>query len=84
MVVDAAVPEKGLVAISPKEVPCPDVLVWVFDTLLQGRHVLPVFPMLIPQVPGIDRREDEAGNHDTTYLLDSSLGRLLVLSRGSY
>lgn len=59
-----------LVTVSPEEVLGPDVLVRIFHALLQGREVFPVFPMLIPQVPGVDASEDEAGCDDTVTLLD--------------
>jgi hypothetical protein len=48
VVVDLVIPEKSLVSIPPEEVLCPDVLVWVFDSFLQGWEMAPVFPMLIP------------------------------------
>lgn len=38
-----------LISITPVEVLGSDVLVWVFGSLLQRLHVLPVGPMLIPQ-----------------------------------
>jgi len=53
-----------LVTISPKEVPRPYVLIWILNPLLQRRQVLPMLPMLPPQIPGIDAAEDEAGNDD--------------------
>ena len=65
MVVDFIIPEESLIAISPEEVPRPDVLVWVFDSFLQRRHVFPVLPMFGPQVVGVDGCEDEAGCDDT-------------------
>lgn len=59
MVVDRVVPEEGLVAVAPGEVLGADVLVGVLDALLERRHVLPVLPVLRPQVPGVQAREDE-------------------------
>jgi hypothetical protein len=57
--------QQRLVPISPREILRPDVLVRILDPLLQRRQMLPVFPMLVPKVPGIDAAEDEAGGHDT-------------------
>jgi hypothetical protein len=51
-----------LVTITPWVVLVTDVLVWVFDSFLERRHVLPVLPMLCPQVIGVDASEDQAGN----------------------
>lgn len=61
MVVDAVVPEQGLVAIAPRVVLGADVLVGVLDALLQGGHVLPVLPVLGPEVVGVEACEQEAG-----------------------
>ena len=55
----------NLVTISPEEVLRPQVLVGVFNSLLQSRKMLPVLPMFVPQVVGIDASEDQAGNNDT-------------------
>jgi hypothetical protein len=65
VVVDAGVPEEGLVAVSPGEVLGPDVLVGVLDALLERGHVAPVLPVLVPEVVGVVAREDDAGG-DTT------------------
>ena len=46
--------EAYLVTVAPGEVPHADVLVGVLDTLLQGREVGPVLPVLVPQVVGVD------------------------------
>lgn len=64
VIVDLVIPEHRLITIAPEEVLRSDVLIRVFDSLLQRRHVLPVLPMLIPQVPGVDASEDEAGDDD--------------------
>ena len=45
--------QQGLVAISPLEVLGSDVLVRVFGALLQGGHVAPVLPVVLPQDPGV-------------------------------
>jgi len=57
-----------LVTISPKEVPGPDVLVGVFDSLFQRRHVAPVLPMLVPQILRIDRAQDQTRYHNAFLL----------------
>lgn len=62
MVVHFGVPEQSLVAISPKEVLGPDVLVRVLDLLLKRRLVRLVLPVLGPQAVGIDACEDERGD----------------------
>lgn len=51
-----------LVAIAPGEVLGADVLISILGTLLKWGHVLPVLPVLIPKVVGIDATEDQAGN----------------------
>lgn len=51
-----------LVTISPGEVLAADVLVGVLSTLLQRGHVVPVLPVLVPQVVGVQATTDEAGN----------------------
>src|SRR2546421_3044669 len=55
-----------LVTISPKEVPGPDVLVGIFDSLFQRRHVAPVLPMLVPQILRIDRAQDQTRYHNAS------------------
>ena len=54
--------QDSLVSISPGEVLRPNVLVWVLYPLLQWRHMRPMNPMLGPQIVGVDRRDDQAGN----------------------
>jgi hypothetical protein len=53
-----------LVTVSPGEVLRPDVLVGVLDALLEGREVLPVLPMLGPEVVGVDAGDQEGGDAD--------------------
>lgn len=65
VVVDLIIPEKCLVSITPAEVLRSNVLVWVFNSLFQGWEMTPMFPMLVPQVPGVDTTEYKAGNDDT-------------------
>lgn len=54
-----------LVTITPEEVLGPDVLVRVLGLLLQTGAVREVLPMLIPQVVGVDRTEDQDGRNGT-------------------
>ena len=51
-----------LVTISPGEVLAADVLVGVLSTLLQRGHVVPVLPVLVPQVVGVQTTANEAGD----------------------
>lgn len=55
--------QQRLIAISPREILRPDVLVWVLDAFLQGREMLPVLPVLVPEIPGVDAAEDDAGDY---------------------
>ena len=48
-----------LVTVAPREVAGADVLVGVLDTLLEGGHVRPVLPMLVPEVVGVEAGEEE-------------------------
>jgi hypothetical protein len=54
-----------LITISPRVVLGADVLVGVFHTLFQRGHVLPVLPMLVPEVVSIKATTDQAGNDGT-------------------
>ncbi len=47
-----------LITITPAKVLRTKVLVRILGTLLQWRHMVPMLPMLIPQVPSIDRTKD--------------------------
>lgn len=51
-----------LITISPGVVLHPEVLVGVLGTLLERGHVLPVLPVLIPEVPGVDTGKQHARN----------------------
>jgi len=64
VVVDLVIPEQGLVSITPEEVLCSNVLVWVLDSFFQGWKMAPMFPMLVPEVPCVDATEYEAGDDD--------------------
>ena len=55
-----------LISISPEEVLCPKVLVWILDSLLQWRKMAPVLPMLIPQILCIDAPKDQAWYDDAS------------------
>ena len=50
-----------LVAVAPRVVAGADVLVGVLGTLLEGGHVRPVLPMLVPEVVGVEAGEDKGG-----------------------
>lgn len=54
--------ETHLVTITPGVVLGTDVLVGVLGALLKRRHVVPVLPVLIPQVVGIEAATNQAGN----------------------
>lgn len=54
-----------LVTVAPGEVLHADVLVGVLGALLQRGHVLPVLPVLLPEVVGVDAAADQAGNNGT-------------------
>lgn len=58
-----------LVTISPWEVLAANVLVRVLDALLKWRHVVPVLPVLSPQIVGIDASEDEARDDSTAIVV---------------
>ena len=51
-----------LVTVTPWVVLHTDVLVGVLGALLKRRHVLPVLPVLGPEVVGVDATTDQAGN----------------------
>lgn len=54
-----------LVTISPEVVLGPNVLVSILDTILESRLMLPVFPMLIPEVVSVDRCNNQSGRDNT-------------------
>lgn len=58
-----------LVAIAPGVGFCPDVHVGILDSFLQGRHVLPVLPVLIPQILSV-KTSYYQGRHDNTVLYE--------------
>ena len=53
-----------LVSIAPEKGFGADVLIGVFDTFLQGWHVLPMLPMLIPKVLRIQRGKNYGWDND--------------------
>ena len=53
-----------LVTVTPEEVLGADVLVRVLDALLEWWEVLPVLPMLIPQVIGVETAKGKDGDDD--------------------
>lgn len=58
-----------LIAVSPREVLHADVLVRVLGTLLKRGHVFPVFPVLVPEVVGVETTTNQARNHGTIQVL---------------
>lgn len=61
--------QQGLVTVSPLKVLGADVLVGVFGALLQRRHMAPVFPMVLPQNPGVDAGCNQEDGDTATKLL---------------
>lgn len=57
--------QQRLVTVTPLVVLGPDVLVRVFDALLQGRQVLPVLPVLIPEDVRVDAGGSDADGNAT-------------------
>lgn len=72
--------QQGLVAVAPGEVLGAHVLVGVLDPLLQRRQVLPVLPVLVPQVPRVDAAQDQGGDHHARRKEEKKLDRLLLLA----
>lgn len=62
-----------LVTIAPGEVLGADVLVGVLSALLERRHVVPVLPVLVPQVVGVKATTDQAGDDGTIRIFISSV-----------
>ncbi len=58
-----------LVTVTPLIVLGADVLVGVLGALLQSGHVVPVLPVLVPQVICVGTGGDEAGGNTATNLL---------------
>jgi hypothetical protein len=56
-----------LVTIAPLIVLGADVLVGVLSALLQRRHVAPVLPMLLPEIPGVGTSQGQARNNTALY-----------------
>lgn len=81
VVVDSVVPEQGLVTVSPLKVLGADVLVGVFDALLQRRHMAPVFPVVLPQNPSVDagcnQEDGDTVDRDLPPQLGGGLGVVL-------
>jgi hypothetical protein len=55
-----------LVTVTEREVLHTDVLVRVLGALLERRHVVPVLPVLVPQVVGVKATADQAGDNSAT------------------
>jgi hypothetical protein len=63
MIIHRIIPKQRLITITPKEVLRPDILIRVLDSLLQRREMRPVFPMFLPEIPGVDGAEDQGGDY---------------------
>ena len=50
-----------LIAITPWEVLASNILVRVLCAFFEWRHVVPMVPMLVPEVVSIDSGKDQAG-----------------------
>ena len=57
--------QKRFVAVAPEEVLDANVLIRILGALLKRRHVRPVLPMLIPEIPGIDAGQNHGGRDAT-------------------
>jgi hypothetical protein len=64
MIIHLIIPKQRLIPITPEEVLGPNILIRVLDSLLQRRQMLPMLPMLVPEVLGVDGAEDQAGDDD--------------------
>jgi hypothetical protein len=64
--------QQRLVAIAPEKVLGANILVRILGPLFQRRHMLPVLPMLVPQIVGVEAGDGEGGDDDAG-------GRELVL-----
>ena len=60
-----------LVTVSPREVLDTNVLVGVLGALLKRRHVLPVLPVLGPEVVGVEATTNQTGDDSTVSQLVS-------------
>lgn len=54
--------QSHLITVSPRVVLHTDVLIGILGALLKRGHVLPVLPMLVPEVVGVDAAADQAGD----------------------
>lgn len=62
-----------LVTVTPREVLDANILVWVLGALLKRGHVLPVLPVLRPEVVGVEATTNQAGNDSTFIKLVSAI-----------
>jgi hypothetical protein len=76
--------QKSLISIAKEEVFGTDILVWVFGSLLQRRHMRPMLPMLRPEVVGVETRKCDTGNNDTIRNQLSPAIVYFILSRIAY
>lgn len=63
-----------LVTVAKREVLDADVLVGVLGALLKRGHVIPVLPVLIPEVVSVDATANQAGDNSTVGPISSNSG----------
>lgn len=73
--------QQRLVTITPLVVLGPDVLVRVLDALLQGRQVLPVLPVLVPEDVRVDAGRNDADGDDTVWKIKTVVSIVICSSR---
>ena len=54
----------NLITIPPTKRLRPNILIRILNPLFQRRHMLPVLPVLVPEVFGVERGEDQGGDYD--------------------
>jgi hypothetical protein len=73
--------QEALISITPEKVLGANILVRVFWPLWERRHVLPVLPMLVPEVVGVDTTEEEEWG-DTAVAIVKHLAMVEVAPAG--
>lgn len=73
-----------LVTVTPGEVLGADVLVGVLGTLLKRGHMVPVLPVLVPQIVGIDTTTNEAGDNSTAEVYQPRWSNVIRCRSGTY
>ncbi len=54
----------NLITIPPDIIFRPNILIRILRTLIQRRHMLPMLPMLRPQIVSVDAGDNQAGDCD--------------------